>query len=63
MTVLYLSATYYLSSWYKKRELSWRVSILFSAATLYGIFGGILAYGINHMNGLGGQEGCVGYFI
>ncbi len=55
--MLYLGATYYLSSWYKRCELSWRVSILFSAATLAGTFGGILAYGINHMNGLGGQEG------
>ncbi|CAF1414163.1 unnamed protein product [Rotaria sp. Silwood1] len=54
---LFPGATYYLSSWYKRRELSWRVSILFSAATLAGTFGGILAYGINHMNGLGGQEG------
>jgi MFS family permease len=55
--VLYLGATYYISSWYKRRELSWRVSILFSAATLAGTFGGILAFGINNMNGLGGQEG------
>ncbi|CAF0820490.1 unnamed protein product [Adineta ricciae] len=54
---LFPGATYYLSSWYKRRELSWRVSILFSAATLAGTFGGILAYGINHMNGIGGQEG------
>ncbi|CAF1222922.1 unnamed protein product [Rotaria sordida] len=54
---LFPGATYYLSSWYKRRELSWRVSILFSAATLAGTFGGILAYGINNMNGLGGQEG------
>ncbi|CAF1237997.1 unnamed protein product [Adineta steineri] len=54
---LFPGATYYLSSWYTRRELSWRVSILFSAATLAGTFGGILAYGINHMNGIGGQEG------
>jgi sugar phosphate permease len=31
--------------------------LLFSAATLAGAFGGILAYGINNMNGLGGKEG------
>ena len=54
---LFLGATFYLSSWYKRRELSWRISILFSAAALAGAFGGILAVGINKMNGIGGQEG------
>ena len=53
----YLGAAFYLSSWYKRRELSWRISILFSAAALAGAFGGILAFGIGKMNGLGGQEG------
>ena len=46
-----------MSSWYKRRELSWRVSILFSAAALAGAFGGILAFAIGKMRGLGGQEG------
>jgi MFS family permease len=50
-------AAFYLSSWYKRRELSWRVSILFSAAALAGAFGGILAFGISRMKGIGGQEG------
>ncbi|CAF1424144.1 unnamed protein product [Rotaria sp. Silwood1] len=54
---LFPGATFYLSSWYKRRELSWRISILFSAAALAGAFGGILAYGINKMDGLGKQEG------
>lgn len=53
----FVGATFYLSSWYKRRELSWRISILFSAAALAGAFGGILAYGIDKMNGFGGQEG------
>jgi MFS family permease len=52
-----LGAAFYLSSWYKRRELSWRVSILFSAAALAGAFGGIFAFALNKMNGLGGQEG------
>ncbi len=52
-----LGAAFYLSSWYKRRELSWRISILFSAAALAGAFGGILAFLIGKMNGLGGQEG------
>ncbi|CAF3986836.1 unnamed protein product [Rotaria sordida] len=54
---LFPGATFYLSSWYKRRELSWRVSILFSGASLAGAFGGVLAYGINKMDGLGKQEG------
>ncbi|CAF1079510.1 unnamed protein product [Rotaria sordida] len=54
---LFPGASFYLSSWYKRRELSWRVSILFSAAALAGAFGGVLAYGISKMTGVGGQEG------
>ncbi|CAF3887264.1 unnamed protein product [Rotaria sp. Silwood1] len=54
---LFLGASFYLSSWYKRRELSWRVSILFSAAALAGAFGGVLAYGISKLGGVGGQEG------
>ncbi|CAF1259597.1 unnamed protein product [Rotaria sp. Silwood1] len=54
---LFPGATFYLSSWYKRRELSWRVSILFSAAALAGAFGGVLAYGISKLGGVGGQEG------
>jgi MFS family permease len=52
-----LGAAFYLSSWYKRRELSWRISILFSAAALAGAFGGVLAFAIGKMDGLGGQEG------
>ena len=56
-TFICSGANFYLSNWYKRSELAWRVSLLFSAASLAGAFGGILAYGINHMDGLGGQEG------
>ncbi|CAF1199107.1 unnamed protein product [Adineta steineri] len=54
---LFPGAVFYLSSWYKRRELSWRISILFSAAALAGAFGGVLAFGISQMRGIGGQEG------
>ncbi len=57
MYCISLGAAFYLSSWYKRRELSWRISILFSAAALAGAFGGVLAFAINKMNGIGGQEG------
>ncbi|CAF1142617.1 unnamed protein product [Adineta steineri] len=54
---LFPGAVFYLSSWYKRRELSWRISILYSATTLAGAFGGVLAFGISQMRGIGGQEG------
>ncbi|CAF3627743.1 unnamed protein product [Rotaria sp. Silwood1] len=57
MVLFYLGVSFYLSSWYKRRELSWRISIFFSAAALAGAFGGVLAYGISKMAGVGGQEG------
>jgi hypothetical protein len=36
--------TYYLSLWYRRRDVARRIAIFFSAATLAGAFGGILAY-------------------
>ncbi|CAF0856440.1 unnamed protein product [Rotaria sordida] len=54
---LFPGVSFYLSSWYKRCELLWRVSIFFSAAALAGAFGGVLAYGISKMGGVGGQEG------
>ncbi|CAF0880085.1 unnamed protein product [Adineta steineri] len=54
---LFPGAAFYLSSWYKRREFSWRLSILFSACALAGAFGGVLAFGIGQMRGIGGQEG------
>ncbi|CAF0779377.1 unnamed protein product [Rotaria sordida] len=53
---LFPGVNFYLSSWYKRCELLWRVSIFFSAAALAGAFGGVLAYGISKMGGVGGQE-------
>lgn len=35
---------YYFSMWYKRRERQFRISLFFSAASLAGAFGGILAY-------------------
>ncbi|CAF1233669.1 unnamed protein product [Adineta steineri] len=54
---LFPGAVFYLSSWYRRRELSWRISILLSATSLAGAFGGVLAFGISRMRGIGGQEG------
>jgi MFS family permease len=55
---------FYLTNFYKRDELAFRIAIFFSMATFAGAFGGILAYGIGHMNGVGGfQNGWHWIFI
>lgn len=41
--------------WYKRQECGFRMALFFSAATLAGAFGGILARGIAEMSGVGGK--------
>ncbi|GAA5837962.1 hypothetical protein JCM9279_004084 [Rhodotorula babjevae] len=48
---------YYLVSWYKRSESNVRIAIFFSSATLSGAFGGIAAYGLSRMHGVGGKPG------
>ncbi|KAG1871251.1 MFS general substrate transporter [Suillus subalutaceus] len=54
---LFPGVTYYISLWYPRSEQSKRIAIFFSAATVAGAFGGLLAYGIEHMEGIGGLHG------
>ncbi|KAH9471959.1 hypothetical protein Pst134EA_002588 [Puccinia striiformis f. sp. tritici] len=42
---------------YRRNELQLRVGIFFASASLSGAFGGLLAYGIEMMEGLSGQKG------
>ncbi|KAG0195058.1 hypothetical protein BGX28_002385, partial [Mortierella sp. GBA30] len=51
------------SLWYTKDELARRNGIFFSTATLAGAFGGVLAYGISHMEGIYGLHGWQWIFI
>jgi MFS family permease len=76
---LFPGVAYYLSLWYPRSAQSKRIAIFFSAATVAGAFGGLLAYGIERMEGVGGLHGwqwifclegivtfivaCVSYFI
>ncbi len=55
--------SFFLTCWYKRSELSLRVSIFFAGATLSGAFGGLLAYGISRMDGIGGKAGWSWIFI
>jgi hypothetical protein len=43
--------------WYKRSEQSRRVAIFFSAATVAGAFGGLLAYGIEKLDGRANLNG------
>lgn len=45
------------TTWYCRFELQRRLAVFYSAASLAGAFSGILAYGIQHMDGIGGLEG------
>ena len=55
---LFPGVVFYLSMWYKRTETHYRVALFFSAASLAGAFGGILAYGIAHMKGIGHLYGA-----
>ena len=43
--------TYYLSLWYPRQMQSKRIGVFITAAAVAGAFGGILAYGIQHLEG------------
>ncbi|KAI4232164.1 MAG: hypothetical protein L6R40_007479 [Gallowayella cf. fulva] len=60
---LFPGVVFYLSMWYRREEQHYRVSLFFSAASLAGAFGGVLAWGIAHMNGVGNLGGWRWIFI
>lgn len=60
---LFPGISYYLVSWYKREESNLRVAIFFSSATIAGAFGGILAWAISKMRGIGGKPGWSWIFI
>ncbi|KAI9836808.1 MAG: hypothetical protein M1819_000973 [Sarea resinae] len=60
---LFPGVCFYLSMWYKRNEQQYRVALFFSAASLAGAFGGILAWGIAHMKGVAGLNGWRWIFI
>ncbi|KAL0956746.1 hypothetical protein HGRIS_002865 [Hohenbuehelia grisea] len=54
---LFPGIAFYLSHWYPRRKMAMRIAIFFSAATVAGAFGGILAFAIEKMDGIGGLHG------
>ncbi|KAH8670715.1 MFS transporter [Ilyonectria robusta] len=54
---------YYISFWYRANERSLRLAFIYSTATLAGAFGGLIAYGISHMENVAGLEAWRWLFI
>ncbi|PFH53311.1 hypothetical protein AMATHDRAFT_137753 [Amanita thiersii Skay4041] len=53
----------YLSGFYTREELSLRIALFFSSASLSGAFSGLLAAAIQNMDGIGGKAGWAWIFI
>ncbi|KAF2787424.1 MFS general substrate transporter [Melanomma pulvis-pyrius CBS 109.77] len=60
---LFPGVAYYITMWYCRHEAQFRQALFFSAASVAGAFSGLLAYGIAHMDGVGGLEGWRWIFI
>ncbi|KAF8529986.1 putative MFS nicotinic acid transporter Tna1 [Gautieria morchelliformis] len=60
---LFPGLNFLFTTWYTREELNARVAVFFSGATLAGAFGGLLAFGIRHMAGVGGKNGWAWIFI
>ncbi len=54
---LFPGSVFVFSMFYPRRERHYRVALLLSGAAFSGAFGGILAYGIGFMRGVGGKAG------
>ncbi|KAJ7604012.1 major facilitator superfamily domain-containing protein [Roridomyces roridus] len=60
---LFPGVIFLFSVYYRRHERSYRVAIFFGGAALAGAFGGILAYAIGKMDGVGGRKGWEWIFI
>ncbi|KAF2689033.1 high-affinity nicotinic acid transporter [Lentithecium fluviatile CBS 122367] len=60
---LFPGVNYYITQWYARHECGFRMAMFFSAATLAGAFGGILARGIAEMDGVAGIAAWSWIFI
>ena len=60
---LFPGVTWYITLWYRRHECELRTALFFSAATLAGAFGGLLARAIAEMDGVGSRPGWAWIFI
>jgi MFS family permease len=63
VTGLFPGVSFFLTQWYRRYEINFRIALFFSAATAAGAFGGLLARLINEMDGVSGYEGWRWIFI
>lgn len=54
---LFPGLTMYLTFFYTRKELALRIGYIFVSAAIAGSVGGLLAFGIGHMDGIAGQRG------
>jgi MFS family permease len=54
---------FFLTFWYRAHERSLRIALFFASASLSGAIGGLIAYAIGHMNGVGGLSAWRWLFI
>ncbi|KAI0325823.1 MFS general substrate transporter [Cubamyces sp. BRFM 1775] len=60
---LFPGVVYYLTLWYPRHMIQYRVGVFFGGATLAGAFSGLLAFGISFMSGTAGLLGWSWIFI
>jgi len=60
---LFPGCIYLISMYYKRYELQWRLSLFFCASIIAGAFGGLFAYALAKMDGIGGYNGWRWIFI
>ncbi|SCZ94421.1 BZ3500_MvSof-1268-A1-R1_Chr12-2g03888 [Microbotryum saponariae] len=60
---LFPGCVFVFSMYYKRKERHWRVALFFGGAALAGAFGGVLAYGISFMEGVGGHAAWYWIFV
>lgn len=53
---LFPGMVYFLTIWYRPNERAIRIALILACATLAGAFGGSIAYGVGHVNGVRGLE-------
>ncbi|KAF8503071.1 MFS general substrate transporter [Gautieria morchelliformis] len=60
---LFPGVVYYLTLWYPRHALQFRIGLFFGGASVALAFSGLFAYGIGFMKGIGGLEGWSWIFI
>ncbi|OBZ76243.1 hypothetical protein A0H81_02952 [Grifola frondosa] len=60
---LFPGVVYYLSLWYPRHMLQYRIGIFYGGATVAGAFSGLLAFGISFMSGTAGMLGWSWIFV